>query len=153
LKETRSYRLQGKRFTGSDLRSLVRIFTEIASELGETLGEDIHLVFRLSTADDITYESSDGRHFEEGEAVDLKSITSISLGLDTFNPRCSIELDLAHGDSKYSNKLKISSEDSGWVHKPLAGSKRESRRLNLQNRGLPYTLDSCFTCRRWDLAR
>jgi hypothetical protein len=92
----------------------------MAHELAEELGKDVDLVFKLSTYDDIAYESSDGRHFEEGEAVDLKSISSISFELIAFKPRCSVELRLAHGDSKYSNSLSVSGEDSGWVHKTFS---------------------------------
>jgi len=112
MKETRDKEIKSRVFTKNDIRSLwANLNKEDQSSKSKKDHSSIDLT--LNSTDGTGYESNTSELLSDGDIIDLKKSTSISLDYYNYRLGRRIIITLQHGD--YGSRIVVSGKDRDWV--------------------------------------
>ena len=120
INESRILSVKYKIVTLSDVRKLAGIINEEYANLN-TQEKDARIHFSASCSDGSRFSSRDIALFNDDSVLGTKRVLAINIIFSSYDIGADVDIDLAHEDRyfSYSNRIKVSGNDSNWVNGTL----------------------------------
>lgn len=149
MKETRRYDISNRVFTKPVLYSVANALWQ---EYAQSLEAKSHssFAFKISCADDTSYESQSLELLADASMVDIKKVDTVDIDYYDYKADRYANFTIAHGNT-YHNVLLVRGNDSNWVNgafnrlKETVDSAQPQQSFYLKHKGLFFNLISLGT--------
>lgn len=116
INESRTLVIRDKIVSMSDVRALALLIAaeEAAAEQSDRNFREVS--FSVDTVEGSSFQSADPAIFSEDSPIARRRVNQIELSYRERNKEKRISIGITHGDTKYSNSVKVSGTDSKWVN-------------------------------------
>lgn len=120
INESRILNVEYKVVNLGDVRKLARVINEEYVNL-KSAEKDARIRFSASCFDGSRFSSKDVALFDDASVLSTKRVQSISVTFSSYDTGEDIDIDLTHEDrsGSYSNRIKVSGDNSTWVNGTL----------------------------------
>lgn len=133
VNESRTLAIRDKIVSIRDVKALASMISEEEKSADQSESNYREVSFSVDTVEGSSFQSSDPSIFSEDSPISRRKVHKIEL---SYRERASdkrIAISLSHGDSRYSNSVKVSGTDSKWVNGTIAQIERILASIKPQN--------------------